>query len=136
MWIFLQNSFLSIVDPEASYDGSSGPIGDKLLVRARIDGDIEAVFPKAKVIETPHRDYRFRALISRHMVALAMAKAVNQIGASNFKGSVPEKARHDAYAGVWNVMYREQLRRVAARPQCGQKWHRALSLGDDYVPPL
>lgn len=136
MWIFLQNSFLSIVDPEASYDGLSGPIGDKLLVRARIDGDIEAVFPNAKVSETPHRDYRFRALISRRIVAAAMAEAVNQIGASNFKGSVPEKARHDAYSGVWGVMYREQLRRAPARPQRGQKGQRALAFGDDFVPPL
>ncbi|CAB5220232.1 hypothetical protein UFOVP233_24 [uncultured Caudovirales phage] len=136
MWIFLNNAFLSVVDPEAAYDGMSGPIGDKLLVRARIDGDIEAVFPQAKVTETPHRDYRFRALVSRHMVALAMAKAVNQIGYSNFKGSVPEKARHDAYSGVWGVMYREQLRRAPARPQRGQRGQRALPFGDDYMPPL
>lgn len=115
MWIFLNNAFLSIVDPEGAYDGSAGPVSPCLLVRARIKGDIEAVFPDAKVNETPHRDYRFRAMIDRKTVAAAMAAQVMQLGAGNFKGSVKEKARHDAYMGVWGVMHREQERRAPKR---------------------
>jgi hypothetical protein len=45
-----------------------------------------------------------------------------QIQSPNYKGSVPDKARHDAYAGVWGVMHREQERRIAPprkRPQRG-----------------
>ena len=115
MWLFLSNSFLSIVDPEGAYDGSAGPVSPTLLVRARIKGDIEAVFPEAKVNETPHRDYRFRAMIDRKTVAAAMAAQVMNLGAGNFKGSVKESARHDAYMGVWVVMNREQERRVARK---------------------
>lgn len=108
MWVMLNNSFLSIVDPEADYHGKGGPVGDKLLVRARLAGDIEAVFPGAAVKETPERDYRFRAMIDRGEVAEAMAQKVRGIHYSNFKGSVKDHARHDAYADVWGIMYRLQ----------------------------
>ena len=118
MWIFLNNAFLSVVDPKAPYSGGKGPVSRDLLVRARLKGDIEAVFPTAKVQETPDRDYRFRALLPREVVAEAMLDAVNDLDYGNFKGSVPEKARHDAYAGVWGVMHREQERRAPkARPR-------------------
>jgi hypothetical protein len=115
MWIMLNNAFLSIVDPKAPYSGGKGPVSDKLLVRARIKGDIEAVFPGAKVAETPKRDYRYRAEISRADVANAMAAEVLKLGYGNFKGSVPDKRRHDAYADVWSVMYAEQQRRHGGR---------------------
>lgn len=130
MWVFLNNAFLSIVDPEASYDGRGGPVGDKLLVRARIASDIEAAFPEAKVIETPDRDYRFRALISRKMVAQVMAHQVEQIGYSNFKGSVPDKRRHDCYMGVWSVMNREQERRYPPRYKARRQPSLPLHDGD------
>lgn len=128
MWIFLNNAFLSIVDPKGAYEGGTGPQSDRLLVRARIKGDIEAVFPHAKVTETPRRDYRFRALIDRAEVAEAMHRQVMQLDCGNFKGSVPEKARHDAYAGVWGVMHREQQRRVAPRGKRPQR-----GLWDDHA---
>lgn len=112
MWIFLKESFLSIVDPKGAYEGGTGPQSSKLLVRARIVGDIEAVFPSARVTETPERDYRFRALIDRHEVAYALHSEVLELDCANFKGSVREKGRHDAYAGVWAVMHREQERRA------------------------
>lgn len=44
MWLFLDRSFLSIVD-------KGDPSGQTLVVRARQRGDIEAVFPDAQVIE-------------------------------------------------------------------------------------
>jgi hypothetical protein len=100
MWIFLNNSFLSIVD--------KGGDGSTLLVRARREGDIERVFPQAVVERTPHNDYRFRARIDREAVALAMAEAVKGIRYSNFKDSVGERPRHDAYMDVWSAMYRYQ----------------------------
>ena len=97
MWIFLNHAFLSIVN--------KGGDGSTLLVRARREGDIERVFPKAKVELTPHNDYRFRARIDREAVALAMAEAVRAITYGNFKGSVKEQARHDAYMEVWSTMH-------------------------------
>ncbi|HLO68934.1 MAG TPA: hypothetical protein VK188_18060 [Holophaga sp.] len=106
MWIFLNNAFLSIVD--------KGGDGSTLLVRARREGDLERVFPEAEVERTPHNDYRFRARIDRGTVARAVAEAVRAITYGNFKGSVKEPARHDAYMEVWSAMHDFQQR--ASRP--------------------
>ena len=131
MWIFLNNAMLSIVDPKGTYEGGQGTKGGPLLVRARIAGDIEAVFPGAKVAKTPGRDYLFRATVSRREVAEAMFNAVADIDYTNFKGSVPEKGRHDAYMGVWGVMNREQERRQKPVAKGRQ---RALDLGPREAP--
>jgi hypothetical protein len=100
MWIFLNNAFLSIVD--------KGGDGTTLLVRARKDVYIERVFPDSQVKETPGNDYRFRALITRDQVAKAISDLVQGITYPNFKGSVKERRRHDAYMDVWSVMHRFQ----------------------------
>lgn len=110
MWIYLKDAFLSIIDPEGAYDGSKGPVSKNLLVRGRFKGDIERVFPRAKVVTTPDRDYRYRATISRERVAEAMYRAVMANGAKNFKGSTKEKWRHDCYMNCWFAMEREQTR--------------------------
>ena len=102
MWIFLNNAFLSIVD--------KGGKGTTLLVRARKAGDIERVFPDAKVQQTPKNDYRFRARLDRGLVAQVLAETVRHITYPNFKGSVPEGDRHDAYLDVWKAMYQYQSR--------------------------
>ena len=39
-------------------------------------------------------------------VALALAERVRGIGYPNFKDSVRERSRHDAYMDVWSVMAR------------------------------
>lgn len=102
MWIFCNDSFLSIVahreDP------------DVFLVRARRRGDIEAAFPCYVVTETPNADYRFRAAIPRGVVVDMLAERLESIEYDNFKGSIPFKdgPRHDAYMGVWSVMNRYQ----------------------------
>ncbi len=108
MWIFLNDAFLSIVTDRNSA---------KLLVRARLSGDIERVFPGAKVAEDMGTDYRFRAWIERETVADTLHHAVTDINYGNFKNSVQDHARHDAYFGVWNVMHRaqEKLRQPAGR---------------------
>ncbi len=100
MWIFLNDAFLSIVD--------KGGDGTTLLVRGRKQGDIERVFPNANVQETPHNDYRFRARVDRETAAQAIAESIRAITYPNFKGSVPDRERHDAYMNVWEVMYRYQ----------------------------
>lgn len=100
MWIFLNDAFLSIVDKDSD--------GTTLLVRARRPGDLERVFPDASIQETPHNDYRFRAHIPRAEVAMAMARSVERIDYPNFKGSVIDHQRHDAYLRVWDVMHRYQ----------------------------
>ena len=45
MWLFTSKTFLSVV---ADKDQPDGP---KLLVRSRVQGDIEEVFPDADVTE-------------------------------------------------------------------------------------
>jgi hypothetical protein len=101
MWIFSSDSFISIVDK-----GDSS--GQTLLVRGRRKGDIERAFPDAEVIEGGGTDYRYRARIDREEVALRMADAVRGISYPNFKSSVNEHDRHDAYMDVWGAMYRFQ----------------------------
>jgi hypothetical protein len=104
MWIFLNDAFYSIVD-------YSNGEGENLMVRARFKGDINRTFPDAEEIHLPSRDYAWRAEIPRTCVAKAMHDAVMDISYKNFKDSVVEDWRHDAYADVWHVMYREQYQR-------------------------
>lgn len=101
MWVFLSDSFLSIVD-------KGDKSGRTLLVRGRRKSDIERVFPQAEVIEGGGTDYRYRARIDREEVALRIADAVRRIDFPNFKSSVHEHDRHDAYVRVWDAMYRYQ----------------------------
>jgi hypothetical protein len=100
MWIFTTSSFLSIVD--------KGGDGSTLLVRARRKGEIEAIFPEAHVEETPSNDYRFRARLDRELVAQEMAEMIRGVRYGNFKGTVHDHARHEAYMDVWDVMNRYQ----------------------------
>ena len=103
MWIYLNNSFLSIV--------AHNDKPEHMHVRGRRRGDIEAVFPEANVTDTPDRDYAFRADISKSTVEEAMLRAVRNIKYGNFKGSISETSRHDEYLEVWGVMVDHQNRR-------------------------
>ncbi len=102
MWIFLSDAFLSIVD--------KGGDDSTLLVRARREGDLERVFPGVEVRLTPDHDYRYRARVPRERVAEAIADHIRGIRYPNFKGTVKDPARHDAYMGVWSEMHRFQRR--------------------------
>jgi hypothetical protein len=100
MWIFLKSSFLSIV---ATIDRPND-----LLVRARHQGDIERVFPKAHVTTTPTADYQYRAFVLRTVVADKIADQVDAIDYTNFKDSVTDADRHHAYLRVWREMFQWQ----------------------------
>lgn len=113
MWIFMNDAFLSIVaDPKEP---------DRLIVRARAKGDIQRVFNRARVTETPHRDYAFRAFIPRKVVAAAISHRLHDITATNFKDSVKEQDRHDAYLSVWSAMMRFQTARSGGDRSSGGK---------------
>lgn len=84
MWIFLNDAFLSIVRPRKG--GHIDP-ETHLMVRGRIPGDIERVFPGEKVLQNKGADYRFRAFIKREYVAERMKEEVERITYSNFKDS-------------------------------------------------
>lgn len=97
MWVFLRDSYLSIVD-------KGDDTGRTLLVRARKAGDIEAVFPGADVQEGGGTDYAFRARVDREQVAQAISDQVRSIRYPNFKGAVKDRARHNAYMDTWQAM--------------------------------
>ncbi len=103
MWIFMNDSILSIVEDLDNRE--------HLLVRARIEGDIERVFPGAKVSHTQDHDYYYRASLPRK-VAAKIAEKVEFIGYSNFKNTVKDPGRHETYYEVWEIMQREGDRRA------------------------
>jgi hypothetical protein len=104
MWIAMNDSFLSIVDAAQSENC--------LLVRARREGDIEAVFPAAKMVIIVGRDYRFRAEIDRQEVGAAIAALLTGISYPNFKSSVKDRNLVHAYHEIWHCM--EGLQSVPA----------------------
>lgn len=81
-----------------------------LLVRSRISGHLEAVFPDAEVREDEGSDYRFRATIAREVVGEALFNRVMKLHATNFKDSVTSKPLRAAYGEFWEVMRRLQER--------------------------
>lgn len=102
MWIFSSGAFVSVV---ADRDNTKN-----LLVRARVDGHIEHLFPKVKVFQIEGSDYLYRSLVSRKAVAEMVAKQVGSIEYDNFKNSVPDPAYHAACLLVWSDMNRLQGR--------------------------
>ena len=100
MWLFMNDAYLSVVANRHNRD--------ELLVRARRQGDIEATFPGYLAETTPLADYRYRAMIPRPVVATAITMRVLGLDYDNFKNSVPDNPRHDAYLTVWHVMNRYQ----------------------------
>lgn len=100
MWIFLRDSFLSIVQHEDE---------PRLLqVRSRIRGDIEHVFPEAFVAEDVRGDYRFCATIARERVAHGIALRIQQIDYTSLSEIVADTDRSIAYDRAYGVMLEEQ----------------------------
>lgn len=125
MWLMLNDCFLSIVHKDCARD--------ELLVRARRAGDIEKVFPGAKVSRSTTTDYLFRAIVKRELVESAMVGEVRRINYENFKNSVTDRPLHDAYLRCWFAMSELQ----PTRPYSGQPRppiQRDLDLLDDPAP--
>lgn len=101
MWIMTPTAYLSIV----AYTPDPG----MLYVRARLEGDIEAVFPTAKVEHTPTcADYAYRAVIRRAEVASILTLLALEIDYPNFKDAVADDFRHDVYMDIWCIWKRVQ----------------------------
>lgn len=99
MWIYTDKGFYSIVE-----DRNDPKL---LLVRARVAGDIERLWPKAKVQHTQDRDYAYRARISRTSVSATLALAIREIDYDNFKDRVVEKGEGERaywYGRIWSIM--------------------------------
>jgi hypothetical protein len=65
------NGYLSIVSKDC------GPA--ELLVRARRAGDIEKLFPNAKVTRQTNSDYLYRAILPRDVVKQALVAMIDLI---------------------------------------------------------
>lgn len=105
MWIFTNNSFVSIVEHRDD--------PDTLLVRGRFKGDA-ARFLGLKAfheIETPTADYRFRVLTSRAQVEKAIARNLAAANYPNFKDSIATKWRKAVAMRVWSILHAEQQQR-------------------------
>ena len=95
MWILMNKAYFSIAE------NKNEP--EELLVRTRIRGDIEKIFPNAVVRQWAGTDYRYRASLPRTLVAEAIKEEIENIDYQNFKDSVPleDAQRHEAYFDVW-----------------------------------
>ena len=102
MWVFLNNSFLSIVENRNNKD--------ELLVRSRIKGDIEKVFPDSDVFEMENSDYKYRSYIKKTNVSNKLKNIVEGITYDNFKNSIPsdQSKRHNSYLNVWTELRKLQ----------------------------
>lgn len=106
MWVFLNDAMVSAV----AHRTKPG----YLMVRARIAGDLERLFPRAKVERTPDADYAFRCTVTAGLFATVLAKRVESIDYPNFKGSLAGAkggqapstfmARSEAYYRTWDAM--------------------------------
>lgn len=102
MWIAMNDSFVSVVKNQQDKGNKT------LMVRARVKEDLENLCPGKKIIVTPTSDYRFRVVITREEFADIMANRVENINYNNFKNSVKEDWRHNAYLKIWTTMYNVQ----------------------------
>ena len=103
MWVLLNNAFFSIVKNRNKKN--------EILVRARIKGDIEKVFPEANTFEDKNADYRYRALIETSIVADKISNEIFKINYDNFKNSISKDDlnRTIAYGNVWKELYKLQI---------------------------
>ena len=106
MWVFTSKSFLSVVSDKEN------PTRERVLIRSRIMGDIEEVFPSADVMTTPYAVYRFRAWLPRSEVAQALSRYIEDLDYTNFKNSVEDKDRIRPLMRDWSTMHEHQKAQV------------------------
>jgi hypothetical protein len=98
VWIFTKQGFLSIKqhndDPK------------KLLIRARVNGDLEKIFPGCKVTKNAGTDYKYRTTVDRSAAAAVIANAVLGINyTEGFKTSVDDHHRRAPfYLCIWEML--------------------------------
>lgn len=124
MWLFTKVGFFSVVEASedrkeidsltSGFKFEGAQKDDTLLsIRARIEGDLDLLRAQyapglsPTVILGAHRDYPYRAYISKEKFAEAMCRAALDIDYGNFKSMIMRvfgMAREVLYAKVWGVM--------------------------------
>lgn len=122
----LNDCFLSLVSKDCARD--------EVLVRARRKGDIEKLWPRAKVARGDSSDYLYRARIAREDVKRALAGEVDRIVYPNFKDSVKDADLHRAYARVWADML--SIEDWRPRPSYASFFAGDMFAGDLPPPPM
>jgi len=100
VWIYTVSGFYSIVEDRDD--------PDLLLVRARVKGDIQRLWPQAEVAFTPDHDYAYRCLLPRRIVGHAVSEAIKKVGYHSYKDAVRDKRRSIDYLKVWTAMVEMQ----------------------------
>jgi len=101
MWLCFNDGFVSVVADKNS--------PDRLLVRARRKQDLlNVVGTDAEIVETPHRDYRWRAFVGRDSFKVLLAARLDAIQYTNFKNSVKDDDLHEMYFDFWDLHHRYQ----------------------------
>lgn len=111
MWLFTKVGFFSVVESAEPQPELGGP-GDVLSIRARVEGDLDALraayAPKlGPTIMIPNRDYPYRAYITKEALAEGMVRMTLDLDYGNFKsmvGKVQGYERAHLYSEVWGVM--------------------------------
>ncbi|MDE0558771.1 hypothetical protein OU792_02175 [Algoriphagus sp. NF] len=101
MWIASKNGFVSIVQHRDK--------PDQVLFRARVRKDLESLFPKESIIETPEADYGFRVHVSKQEAVSVISQQVWEIDYPNFKNAIAQNPEQrdklSAYHDIWGVMW-------------------------------
>lgn len=79
-WILFPDAFVSVVTHEDQ--------PTKVVVRARLRGDIERLLPGAEVEKTPQADYLYRVTVDRNWLTEAVAFRLRQMTYTNVKGAI------------------------------------------------
>ena len=104
MWITTARSgFISVVKDRDS---------DHLWARARVEQDVRAFFPRAKIQTKPGADYLYRAKITRKALIRVMTQLVNDLNCTgHVKEEVADHApipkagnRYDGMLACWEAM--------------------------------
>jgi hypothetical protein len=77
------------------------------VIASRVRGDIERLWPTAKVVEDEGTDYAFRARMSPKAVSKVLAEEVTGINYDNYKHST-ETRRMPFYMICWGAMVQMQ----------------------------
>ena len=108
MWIFSTDGFFSAVQHNEQ--------PNVLLIRSRCRTDLENLLAKiggtAEIVELENADYRFRVFVDREDWQRYVSEAAASIDYPNFKNTIQDDDRHDAYMRVWAAMYQLQEKAV------------------------
>ena len=129
MWIFSLFGFFSVVQERDK--------PDTMVVRARIQGDLDALREKyipelTETVQLAHRDYPYRAYCTREVLAKGMVGIVTDLTYGNFKSEVARVQgwdRETLYSRVWSVMLdgERKLEEMAKPKHASYEWERTMA---------